>query len=533
MPLPTSPSDSFGVSRRGFMVGGLAAAATVAFGAATPASASPLVAHGGSGHGFSGRRARRWAQDTWTSLVAMTDETTGLPADNVLGDLSGRSGYTSPTNIGGLLWSGVVARELGIVSRRDLDALATRTLETVLQVEHHEPSGMLYNWYSEATGEALRTWPDSGDPVYRFASSVDNAWLGAAMRVVMSAIPGRPAELARQVWERMRWDAFYNPGTGAEHPTVRPGGLMHGGFFVDEHDRPGEVYQGSHIGGDPVWLSNHHYDTFVSETRMTSYLGIVAGQVPAAHYYAAWRTFPGGDDWAWQESRPVGVSRTYQGIEVFEGAYEYRGMRIVPGWGGSMFEELMPDLFVPEASWGRRSWGRNHPLHVRAQREHGLDEAGYGVWGFSPSSDPFGGYREYGVDRLGMNPDGYLSDRESTNVDAGYAGVREGTNPTPDFGDGVVTPHAAMLAMSYERDAAFANLARIEDELGAYGPGGFLDAVSASGVVADRHLSLDQAMCMGALGSVLGGGVVQRAFATRQVRDALHPLMRAEEFGAA
>ena len=50
---------------------------------------------------------------------------------------------------------------------------------------------------------------------------------------------------------------------------------------------------GTHIGGDPVWLTTHHYDTIVSETRITSYLGILTGQVPAKHYFAAWRTFPG------------------------------------------------------------------------------------------------------------------------------------------------------------------------------------------------------------------------------------------------
>ena len=31
-----------------------------------------------------------------------------------------------------------------------------------------------------------------------------------------------------------------------------------------------------------------------------------------------------------------------------------------------------------------------------------MDEAGYGYWGFSPSNNPAGGYREYGVDQLGM-----------------------------------------------------------------------------------------------------------------------------------
>ena len=48
---------------------------------------------------------------------------------------------------------------------------------------------------------------------------------------------------------------------------------------------------------------------------------------------------------------------------------------------------------------------------MRAQREHGLDEAGYGYWGFSPSSQPTGGYREYGVDAIGMEPAGYPADK--------------------------------------------------------------------------------------------------------------------------
>ena len=57
----------------------------------------------------------RWAADTWTSLVAMTDAKTGLSADNIKESLAAgdRSGYTSPTNIGGYLWSAVVARDLG------------------------------------------------------------------------------------------------------------------------------------------------------------------------------------------------------------------------------------------------------------------------------------------------------------------------------------------------------------------------------------------------------------------------------------
>jgi hypothetical protein len=98
--------------------------------------------------------------------------------------------------------------------------------------------------------------------------------------------------------------------------------------------------------------------------------------------------------------------RSYLGIPVFEGAYRYRGFQLVPSWGGDMFEALMPDLFVPEAAWGPHSWAVNHPLTVRAQLEHGLDEAGYGYWGFSPASNPAGGYAfaRYGANERRLRP---------------------------------------------------------------------------------------------------------------------------------
>ncbi len=309
---------------------------------------------------------------------------------------------------------------------------------------------------------------------------------------------------------------------------------MHGGFTPDPPQNPDGAFLGNHIGvGPDVWLTNHHYDTTVSETRITSYLGILTGQVPANHYFAMWRTFPATCDWSWHEMQPVGENRTYYGLDVYEGAYTYRGMHIVPGWGGSMFEELMPDVFVDEAAWAPRSWGRNHPLHVRAQREHGLIDAGYGYWGFSPSSNPKGGSREYGVDALGLNPTGYMSDQESTNYDPGFGDCRAATNPSPTYGDGVVTPHAAFLAMMHEPDEAFTNLANLKADFHSYDRGGFFDAVAVrSGTVARRYLSLDQAMVMGAAGNVLGNDVLRRAFSTTAVERALRPVIGVEEFGA-
>jgi len=192
----------------------------------------------------------------------------------------------------------------------------------------------------------------------------------------------------------------------------------------------------------------------------------------------------------------------------------------------------MPDVFVPEAAWAPRSWGVNHKLTVRAQREHGLEEAKYGFWGFSPASRPGGGYSEYGVDAIGLNPAGYPSDQEGTNVDAGYAGCRDGVDPTPDWGDGVVTPHASFLAMQHDRQGAYTNLRKIQTELKAYGDGGFYDAVAVrSGTIAKRYLSLDQAMVMGVIGNVACDQLLRRSFVNADVRRHVKPLIGIERFG--
>jgi hypothetical protein len=87
-------------------------------------------------------------------------------------------------------------------------------------------------------------------------------------------------------------------------------------------------------------------------------------------------------------------------VDVFEGAYPYAGMLVTPSWGGSMFEALMPALFVPEERLAPQSWGINHPATVRAQIYHGLSEAQYGYWGFSPSNTPEGGYAAYILQRV-------------------------------------------------------------------------------------------------------------------------------------
>ncbi len=470
---------------------------------------------------------RTYVADTWASFDAMVDPATGLPADNIGGDLSAasRSGYTSPTNIGAYLWSTVVARDTGLVDHREATRRMARTLQTVGDLERHDDSGQFYNWYDPATAELLTTWPTDGNPIEPFLSSVDNGWLATALLLVENSDP-RLRQEARALRLSMDFGFYYDPAAKADV------GLLRGGFWDSE---PSGCSTPGNYGdrGPDVFYTCHHYGAFNTEPRMASYLGIMAGQIPAEHYFGPWRTFPDTCDWSWTEQRAGGAWETHRGVEVFQGTYGYRGTELVPTWGGSMFEALMVPLFVPEDEWGPTSWGVNHPLTVQAQIEHGMDEAGYGYWGFSPSNDPAGGYREYGVDGIGIEPAGYSSDQERTLVDEGYEGCREGTPAPQEYGDGVVTPHASFLALRYAPQEALANLDNLRTDFDAYGPGGFYDAVAVeSGQVSQTYLSLDQGMIMAALGNALTDDRLRDSVSRGRMQAVLEPVMAEETFGS-
>lgn len=449
----------------------------------------------------------RYARTTWASMVAMTDPISGLPADSLKEDGT-RSVQTSTTNIGAYMWSTLVAEKLGFISHAETVDRLSLTLHSLETMERHTPSGQYYNWYDHRTGEKLTTWPPTGEPLTPILSSVDNGWLATGLHLVSASVPELSTR-AGTLFDSMHFGFYYRPDVNR----------------ILFHYAPS-------TGEAPCC-----YDTVVSESRIASYIGIATGEIPSREYFGTWRSFPDTCDWSWQETKPVGFHRTYYGIDVFEGAYQYDGMRIVPGWGGSMFEALMPALFVPEDQWGPRSWRLNHPLTVAAQIHHGLGEAKYGYWGFSPSNIPEGGYDAYGVDAIGMNPEGYYSNENKTLEDHGFAGC-PGRDPKPDpppsaYTNGVVTPHASFLALRWAPLATIANLVKLQRNFPIYDKWGFHDSVNVqTGVVSPYYLALDQGMIMAAVGNALNHDMLRQAFATAQFRKALQPVIGIETFNA-
>lgn len=412
----------------------------------------------------------RLAKDTWSGLDALRDFASGLPVDHVrfvaspldltraeIGD------YASVSSIGLYLASLVAAQELGFLSRDQAVARIRQILETLGKLESYR--GIYFNFYDTTSLERTS----------HFLSFVDSAWLTAGLLVVRTSYPELHGEATKLVVQR-NYRFFYDEE--AQQMTH--------GFDIERGVR-----------------SPYHYATLYTEARLGSLIAIGKGDVPRDHWYRMWRTFP--PEAAWQTQAPRGRrEKQVNGYLMAGGWYEWKDLRFVPSWGGSMFEAMMPTLFLDERALAPRSLGKNGAVHVEVQRRFAVEELGQSVWGMSPAASPDpDGYREYGVPALGVR----------------------------GYGDNAVTPHAVALALPFEPAEVVATLRRIAAEYRAYGEYGFYDSLDPkTGEVGTVYLALDQTMLFLALANHLRGGVIQRRFAEDPIVAAALPMLMEEDF---
>lgn len=416
---------------------------------------------------------RRIARDTWRGLDAFAHRENGLPVDTVV-MAQGRAApagpetasvgdYTSPTNIAVYLMGAVVAQELGFITAEEATTRVERLLATLAALKTYH--GFFYNFYDASTLERTSN----------FISSLDSAWLIAALAVVRTAMPALEGQITPLI-ERADFGWLYD--------DVEQ--LLSQGYYVNIH-----------------MPSEYHYGLVYSEARLASLVAIGKGDVPPDHWFQLMRTFP--PDEAWQSMAPRDRVRKPAGpYTVVGGYYERDGCRYVPSWGGSMFEALMPTLLVDEGRAAPRSLGLNNRIHTAFHIERALGHLDYPVWGMSPSvTFTPRGYGEFGVWYLG----------------------------TFGYEDGMVTPHASALALATFPEEAIANLRRLLDHYAIYGEYGFYDAVDpVSGRVVYRYLALDQGMILIAIANYLTGGVVQKHFAADPIGRTVLPLLAVESF---
>ena len=203
----------------------------------------------------------------------------------------------------------------------------------------------------------------------------------------------------------------------------------------------------------------HHYDLLASEARLASYLAVVRGQVPEAHWYVLGRPM----------TRAAGAPALLS-------------------WGGTMFEYLMPNLLM--RSHQGTLLAESCKLAVRAQMAYGRKRGD--PWGVSESAfDRLDAhrtyqYRSFGVPGIGLK-----------------RGLEE---------DRVVAPYASALALSIEPGAVLDNMSKLE-EMGMLGTYGFYEAVDFQGDVttSDRpygvvrsYMAHHQGMVLVAIDNLLG-----------------------------
>lgn len=396
----------------------------------------------------------RLARDTYEGLRGLSDARSGLAVDNVrfvggmVPPLALRIGdYTNVTNIGLQLAAIAGARAIGLETEFDARRAALQILDTLAHLPRYE--GQFYNYYDTTSLEATST----------LVSFVDTGWLVAGLLVTRQAFPDLEP-FVDELLAPIDFALFYDAETK----------LMSHGYYTKL--------------GSP---STYHYGAFYTEARLASLIAVGKGDATKEHWYAMRRAYlPRCPDSECPRIRRFSYDSS-SGAPMHVSHFRWKGFRYVPSWGGSMFEALMPTLFVDEQRYAPQSLGPNGAAHATIQRLFATEMLGLPVWGMSPSIDPESGrYGEFGVSVLGSH--GYASD--------------------------VVAPYAAALALAVTPDDAVRNLMVMAQRYRVYGEYGFYDAIDAAdGIVAFDYLALDQAMLFLAVANHLSGGEIQDLFA--------------------
>lgn len=407
---------------------------------------------------------RTLAEDTWNFFATFVDSATGLIPDNLDARNSAPSDYTSATNIGLYMVCVAAAEDLGFITHEKAMDYITLTLSSLQKMERYK--GFHLNWYGIPAMEVTR----------QYVSSVDAAWLYASIAAI-----------------------------SVKYPELNNGcqNILSGVDFAWLYDPvPGQFYLGYDL--EKQAFSPYHYGMLCSESRMVSYLGLAWKQVPESHWTQLYRVLPDSVD---QHGLAHHFSQQIDQLPSFNsGYYLYEdSLQILPSWGGSMFEYLMPTLFVDEQRDAPMGLGENDKRIIAIHRDYALDRLGYQVWGMSPCATPDGGYAVFGVSDLGSNKKGSRED--------------------------IVTPHASVLGLSFAPRWIVDNLEMLEKSFMIRGDYGFFDSVNPqTGEVAEKYLALDQAMILLSINNYLNSGSLSKTFKQVGEMDRVLELIAQEQF---
>jgi cyclic beta-1,2-glucan synthetase len=341
-------------------------------------------------------------------------------ADNLqIKPYKGMSETSSPTNIGFDIIAEICAYYLGFSQKNEITEVLS---DIIIGVENLEKwHGNLYNWY----------YVTDNSIAVPFVSSVDSGNFVACLIILkefLYELSSIGDENAKNLIPRVK--------TLIKNTKLNK--------LYDGAKR--QFYLGYNAKSNKL---EGNYDLLASESRLLSFVYIALS----------------GDSDHWK-----GLVRDFT---------EIKGNTLF-SWSGTMFEYLMPDLFLDAP---KNSLLKNSSLNaVRVQMGEKID----GLWGISESGyyafDEFLRYQytAFGVDKLALGKDKQKS---------------------------VISPYSTLLALPYAPKACIKNLQRLQN-FGAYGEHGFYEAVDLQGGarILNSHMTHHQGMGLMSLTNCLTNG---------------------------
>ncbi len=348
----------------------------------------------------------------------------------------------SPTNVGMLLNARIAAVYLGLAPLSEFVYETRQTLDRVLQLPKHR--GHLFNWYDLTSMQEIAPY---------FISSVDSGnlacclWTLKQSALAFAAEPGVKRGVTKELAAQLREIAEICERLVDE---------MDFSFLYQPRKRALSVGYDVRAGR----LESACYDLLASEARMACFVAIAKGDIPQESWFRLGRAYT-----------------------------LFRGERILLSWTGTMFEYLMPAL-----------WMRHYPdtiadqsmkAVVRAQRDYARRK---GVpWGISESAC----LGEPGADHC-YSP----------------FGVPDMAIKSMDKAALVISPYSSFLATMVDPAAAVKNLRQME-EYGWSGRYGFYESIDysrAGGEVIRIWMAHHQGMSLLAIANLLFGNPFQKCF---------------------
>lgn len=309
----------------------------------------------------------------------------------------------SPTNVGMLLNARIAAVRLGLIELPEFVFDTKNTLESMSRLEKHR--GHLLNWYDVETLSPLEP---------RFVSTVDSGNLAACLWTLKQAALAfaQQSDIAREIRTGLLEIAE------TSHAMV---GAMDFGFLYQRRKKVLSV--GYDVSADRLEAAS--YDLLASESRIASFVAIAKGDVPQEAWFH------------------LGRAHTL-----------YGGRRVLLSWTGTMFEYLMPSLWMHQYHGTITEDSIN--AAVEAQQKYAKRRGA--PWGISESGCSGGPGQDYGYAPFGL-PALAMKHSDDTKL--------------------VISPYSSFLALQVDPSAAVRNL-RWMEELGWSGRYSFYEAADYS-----------------------------------------------------